>query len=101
MTELNFEKLNKININYLEKSKTSLLDPLGFEISRDVQWVKLNKKWNHSRSPVVCGRKGHPLLLLHGFDSSFLEFRRIYPSLKNNFQLIIPDLLGFGFSPRF
>ena len=29
-----------------------------------------------------------------------MEFRRIYPYLKNHFQLIIPDLLGFGFSPR-
>jgi len=46
------------------------------------------------------GGKGPPILLLHGFDSSFLEFRRIYQSLKRNFQVIIPDLLGFGFSPR-
>jgi pimeloyl-ACP methyl ester carboxylesterase len=46
------------------------------------------------------GGKGQPILLLHGFDSSFLEFRRIYQSLKRNFQVIIPDLLGFGFSPR-
>ena len=30
----------------------------------------------------------------------FLEFRRIYPFLKKNFQMIIPDLLGFGFTPR-
>ena len=29
-----------------------------------------------------------------------MEFRRIYPYLKNHFQLIIPDLFGFGFSPR-
>ncbi len=50
--------------------------------------------------PVVLGGKGQPILLLHGFDSSFLEFRRIYKSLKRNFQVIVPDLLGFGFSPR-
>jgi len=50
--------------------------------------------------PVVIGGKGQPILFLHGFDSSFLEFRRIYQSLKTNFQVIIPDLLGFGFSPR-
>ena len=50
-----------------------------------------------------CGNwwKSEPLILLHGFDSSFLEFRRIYPLLKQNFQVIIPDLLGFGFSPRY
>ena len=45
-------------------------------------------------------RERSTILLLHGFDSSFLEFRRIYQSLKKNFQVIILDLLGFGFSPR-
>ena len=43
---------------------------------------------------------GPPLLLLHGFDSSFLEFRRLAPRLAASFQLFIPDLFGFGFSPR-
>ena len=43
---------------------------------------------------------GPPLLLLHGFDSSFLEFRRLAPLLADRFQLVIPDLFGFGFSPR-
>ena len=101
MTELKYEKLNNINIDYFERSMSSLKDPLGIEISKDVQWVKLKDNWNFSKSPVVVGGQGQPILLLHGFDSSFLEFRRIYPSLKKNFQLVIPDLLGFGFSPRF
>ena len=37
---------------------------------------------------------------LHGFDSSFLEYRRLTPLLADRFQLFIPDLFGFGFSPR-
>ncbi len=40
------------------------------------------------------------MLLLHGFDSCFLEYRRLTPFLKNNNKLIIPDLYGFGFCPR-
>jgi len=39
-------------------------------------------------------------LLLHGFDSSFLEFRRLVPLLSKQHQLFIPDLYGFGFCPR-
>jgi pimeloyl-ACP methyl ester carboxylesterase len=40
------------------------------------------------------------VLLLHGFDSSFLEFRRLAPLLASGVQLFIPDLYGFGFCPR-
>ena len=44
--------------------------------------------------------EGPPVLLLHGFDSSFLEFRRLAPLLASGVQLFIPDLYGFGFCPR-
>jgi len=82
------------------KQKNSIIDPLGKNITEDLHWLQLEKKWGSSKFPVVIGGEGPPLLCLHGFDSSFLEFRRIYPLLKNKFKLIIPDLLGFGFSPR-
>ena len=95
-----YNDFNKLNIDYFEKVQNSLHDPLGVKISNDVNWLKLNEKWNSSEFPVVMGGTGQPILFLHGFDSSFLEFRRIYPFLKNKFQLIIPDLLGFGFTPR-
>ena len=100
MTKTHYEKLSDLNIDFFESAKSSLLDPLGLYLANDVQWIKLNDNWNSLRFPVVIGGKGQPILLLHGFDSSFLEFRRIYQSLKKNFQVIIPDLLGFGFSPR-
>ena len=92
--------LNRLNIDYFEKIKVSIQDPSGLNISKDVNWIKLDEKWNNAQFPVVIGGSGKPILFLHGFDSSFLEFRRIYPFLKNKFQLIIPDLLGFGFTPR-
>ncbi len=95
-----YKDFNKLNIDHFEKAKNSLEDPLGLYISNDVNWIKLNEKWNFSEFPVVMGGTGQPILFLHGFDSSFLEFRRIYPFLKNKYQLIIPDLLGFGFTPR-
>ena len=100
MTNTQYEKLNELNIKFFKNAKSSLLDPLGIAISNDIEWIEIKGKWNHSKFPVVNGGEGDPLLLLHGFDSSFLEFRRIYPYLKKNFRIIIPDLLGFGFSPR-
>ena len=95
-----YNESNRLNIDYFEKIKVSIQDPKGLNISNDVKWIKLDKRWNDAQFPVVIGGSGNPVLLLHGFDSSFLEFRRIYQFLKNKFQLIIPDLLGFGFTPR-
>ena len=100
MPKIQNQKSSELNIEFFENTRMSIMDPLGIYISNDVKWIELNEKWNSSKFPVVVGGKGQPVLLLHGFDSSFLEFRRIYPLLKNNFQVIIPDLLGFGFSPR-
>ena len=100
MTKTYFEQFSDFNIDFFERTKISLLDPLGLYLANDVKWIKINQNWNSLKFPVVVGGKGQPILLLHGFDSSFLEFRRIYQSLKRNFQVIIPDLLGFGFSPR-
>ena len=100
MNKNHSEKLSELNIDFFKSAKMSLLDPLGLYLANDVKWIKLNKNWNSSSFPVVIGGEGQPLLLLHGFDSSFLEFRRIYQSLKKNFKVFIPDLLGFGFSPR-
>ena len=100
MTKNNFEQLSDSNIEFFDKAKISLIDPLGLYLANDVKWIKLNEKWNSMKFPVVVGGEGQPILLLHGFDSSFLEFRRIYQALKKNFQVVIPDLFGFGFSPR-
>jgi pimeloyl-ACP methyl ester carboxylesterase len=41
-----------------------------------------------------------PILLLHGFDSSVLEFRRLLPLLATQQDTWAVDLLGFGFTDR-
>jgi len=42
-----------------------------------------------------------PLLLLHGWPGSFLEFLGALPRLARSFHLVIPSLPGYGFSaPR-
>ena len=72
MTKTHFEKFSDLNIEFFESAKMSLLDPLGIDMANDVKWIKLNENWNHLKFPVVIGGKGQPILLLHGFDSSFL-----------------------------
>ncbi len=41
-----------------------------------------------------------PIVLLHGFDSSVLEFRRLLPQLGGTHAAWAIDLLGFGFTDR-
>ncbi|WP_411877213.1 alpha/beta fold hydrolase [Vulcanococcus limneticus] len=82
----------------LDRAAASLLDPLGRQLAAAVEWWSLPGlplQW-----PVAVLGQGRPLLLLHGFDSSFLEFRRLAPLLACDHQLVIPDLFGFGFCPR-
>lgn len=46
-----------------------------------------------------AGRKDAPvILLLHGFPSSSHMFRNLIPLLAENYQVIAPDLPGFGFT---
>lgn len=49
---------------------------------------------------VRQGNGGTPILLLHGFDSSVLEFRRLLPLLAMENESWAVDLLGFGFTER-
>lgn len=49
---------------------------------------------------VQQGTGSLPVLLLHGFDSSVFEFRRLLPELALSFETWAVDLLGFGFTER-
>lgn len=51
-------------------------------------------------SYAVEGNSEIPMVLLHGFDSSLLEYRRLFPLLSAKYQVWALDLLGFGFTER-
>ncbi|AFY55683.1 putative hydrolase or acyltransferase of alpha/beta superfamily [Rivularia sp. PCC 7116] len=58
-----------------------------------------------SKQPITTtyvhqGSGGKPFLLVHGFDSSVLEYRRLLPLLAENRETWAVDLLGFGFTDR-
>jgi pimeloyl-ACP methyl ester carboxylesterase len=42
---------------------------------------------------------GLPLILTHGWPSTFLDYIDMLPMLRD-FDVVIPSLLGYGFSPR-
>jgi len=93
------------NRELLEAAARNLLDPQGRALLQHVEW------WNLADGdrtpdlatepyPLIRIGTGPPVLLLHGFDSCGLEFRRLAPLLASDHTLLIPDLHGFGFSPR-
>lgn len=49
---------------------------------------------------LQSGVGGTPMLLLHGFDSSLMEFRRLIPLLTPHNEIWAIDLLGFGLTDR-
>ena len=83
-----------------DQLRPGLLDPQAGALADQLQWWDFPGLAGDDPFPVAVVGEGPPLLLLHGFDSSFLEFRRLAPRLAGSFQLFIPDLFGFGFSPR-
>ena len=84
----------------LDQLRPGLLDPQAKDLVDQLQWWELPNLEVDEPFPIAVLGEGPPLLMLHGFDSSFLEFRRLAPLLAGSFQLFISDLFGFGFSPR-
>ncbi len=87
---------------YLNSIKDQIIDQQAKQLISDLEWVRLKgvSKNESDLYPIVFSGEGKKILLLHGFDSCFLEFRRLVPLLKEDYKLIIPDLFGFGFCPR-
>lgn len=52
------------------------------------------------KGPIFArlGGKGPPLLLLHGYPQTHVEWHRLAPGLAERFSLVIPDLRGYGAS---
>jgi haloacetate dehalogenase len=58
-------------------------------------------EWINTQSGRIFARvggKGPPLLLLHGFSETHVQWHRVAPQLADTFTLIIADLPGYGWS---
>jgi haloacetate dehalogenase len=49
---------------------------------------------------VLVGGNGPPILLLHGYPQTHVEWRKIAPQLSANYTVVIPDLRGYGDSGK-
>ena len=49
---------------------------------------------------LITGGDGPPLLLLHGFPQTHIEWRKIAPALAKDFTVVMPDLRGYGDSSK-
>jgi pimeloyl-ACP methyl ester carboxylesterase len=89
----------------LPAAAAKLSEAASIAIAQQLKWLKVQVPFDEATTaPVatgyVCQGTGTPVVLLHGFDSSLFEFRRLIPLLAESCQVWAIDLLGFGFCDR-
>ncbi|MBN3874196.1 alpha/beta fold hydrolase [Nostoc sp. JL33] len=89
--------------NFLPTSVGQLTESASIALAQSIQTTALATPLINqplTTTYVKQGSGGTPILLIHGFDSSVLEFRRLLPLLSGDNETWAVDLLGFGFTDR-
>ncbi|NEP87952.1 MAG: alpha/beta hydrolase [Okeania sp. SIO2C2] len=89
--------------NFLPKLTESLTESTSISFPQNIQYQSISTPLTSqtiNTSFVSQGEDNTPILLLHGFDSSIFEYRRLLPLLAAQNQTFAVDLLGFGFTDR-
>ena len=89
--------------HFLPASVQQLTEPDSINLASQIQQTDIATSLLAqpiSTSYIRQGSGQIPILFLHGFDSSLLEFRRIIPIMAANREVWAIDLLGFGFTAR-
>ena len=67
----------------------------------------MSDQWDHRTAQVnginihyVLHGKGPPVILLHGWPEMWYSWRKQIPVLGERFQVIVPDMRGFGYSDK-
>ncbi len=89
--------------SFLPKSIAQLTEPASIALAQSIQQEAITTSL--SQQPIATayvhqGSGNTPILLIHGFDSSVFEFRRLLPLLAAENETWAVDLLGFGFTER-
>ncbi len=66
---------------------------------REWLWHRVFNRPYRLAVPYEAG-KGAPVVLLHGIASNHKNWTHVTPNLKHYGRVIVPDLLGFGASPK-
>jgi len=89
--------------HYLPTAASALTESTSIALAQHIQQVEVETELSFLPIPTtyMCQGQGQPpILLLHGFDSSLFEFRRLLPQLAPFRETWAVDLLGFGFTDR-
>ncbi|MBD2730983.1 alpha/beta hydrolase [Nostoc sp. FACHB-892] len=89
--------------NFLPQAVGQLTESASIALARSIQTAAITTPLINqpvTTTYVKQGSGGTPILLIHGFDSSVLEFRRLLPLLSGDNETWAVDLLGFGFTDR-
>ncbi|WP_310426913.1 alpha/beta hydrolase [Chamaesiphon sp. VAR_48_metabat_135_sub] len=89
--------------SFLPANVRQLTEPNSIESASQIQRTDIATPLLPQAIPTsyICqGTGGIPIVFLHGFDSSLLEFRRIIPIISQHTEVWAIDLLGFGFTER-
>lgn len=89
--------------NFLPQAVGQLTESASIALARSIQTAAIATPLINqpvTTTYVKQGSSGTPILLIHGFDSSVLEFRRLLPLLSGDNETWAVDLLGFGFTDR-
>jgi len=89
--------------SFLPRSIAQLTESTSIALAQSIQQEAITTPL--SQQPIATtyvrqGKGNTPILLIHGFDSSVFEFRRLLPLLAENNETWAVDLLGFGFTER-
>lgn len=89
--------------NFLPPTVGQLTEPTSIALAQIIQAQAIATPLTNqpiTTTYVQKGSGGTPILLIHGFDSSVFEFRRLLPLLPRDNETWAVDLLGFGFTDR-
>ena len=82
-----------------------LVEPAAIEMARSCSVIDVRVPGRARAVRTSCagargpeGSTAPPFVLLHGFDSSCLEYRRLFPRLASEAETWAVDLLGWGFT---
>tara|TARA_R110002051_G_scaffold306138_1_gene376522 strand:- start:1500 stop:2639 length:1140 start_codon:yes stop_codon:yes gene_type:complete len=108
--------LNEVNSSDWEfGTSLSYLKELSTYWEQEFDWRKIENEINSfpNYTTEIDNHKIHflhikskqknaiPLLITHGWPGSFIEMLKIIPHLINNFDIVIPSIVGFGFSENY
>ncbi|MCY7332347.1 MAG: alpha/beta hydrolase [Pseudanabaena sp. CAN_BIN31] len=90
------------------KLRSQLTESISIDLADKIQFCLVSTSFtseliltSYVSEGLAKNEQDSPILLLHGFDSSLFEFRRLLPKLASSHQTFAMDLFGFGLTERF